>query len=159
MEKLLKTPVKNFMTKNVISVRETETIKNLFKLMDKHGILGVPVVDGNDSVIGMVTESDLIKHFTTIKSPRGINLLGSILFLDNIADFNRNLKDHCAETVKDIMIDKVICVDSDATLLEAIDLMSEHDITRLPIVDKKKKLAGIITRSDIVHQIAKLNKI
>lgn len=127
--------------------------------MDKHGILGVPVVDGKDIVIGMVTESDLIKHFTTIKSPRGINLLGSIIFLDNLSDFNKNLKDHCAETVKDIMIDKVICIDGDATLLEAIDMMSEHDLTRLPVIDMEKKLTGIITRTDIVHQIAKFNKI
>ena len=147
------------MTKNVITVRENETIKNLFKLMDKHGILGVPVVDSKKVVIGMVTESDLIKHFTTIKSPRGINLLGSIIFLDNIADFNKNLKDHCAELVKDIMIDKVTCVEGDATLLEAIDIMAEYDITRLPVTDKGNKLIGIITRSDIVHQIAKLNKI
>jgi CBS domain-containing protein len=159
MEKLLKKPVKSFMTKNVIVVKENENIKNLFKLMDKHGILGIPVVDAKNIVIGMVTESDLIKHFTTIKSPRGINLLGSIVFLDNIADFNKNLKDHCAELVKDIMINKVVRIDTDATLLEAIDLMAEHDITRLPVTDKEGKLEGIITRSDIVHQIAKLNKI
>lgn len=159
MEKLLKKPVKDFMTKNVITVRENETIKNLFKLMDKHGILGVPVVDSKKVVIGMVTESDLIKHFTTIKSPRGINLLGSIIFLDNIADFNKNLKDHCAELVKDIMIDKVVSIEENATLLDTIDLMAEQNLTRLPVVDKKNKLTGIVTRSDIVHQIAKLNKI
>jgi CBS domain-containing protein len=159
MEKLLKKPVKSFMTANVITVRENETIKNLFKLMDKHGILGVPVVDSKKVVIGMVTESDLIKHFTTIKSPRGINLLGSIIFLDNIADFNKNLKDHCAELVKDIMIDKVVSIEGNATLLDAIDLMAEQDLTRLPVVDKDGKLTGIVTRSDIVHQIAKLNKI
>lgn len=158
MEKLMKKSVKNFMTKKVIAVKEHESIKKLFKLMDKHDILGAPVVDEKNQVIGIVTESDLISHFTTIKSPRGINLLGSIVYLDDINKFNENLKDHCAETVKDIMTDEVITISPDATLLDAINLMSKNSITRLPVIDKKNKLMGIITRSDIVHQIAKLKR-
>ncbi len=154
----MKKSVKNFMTKKVIAVKEHESIKKLFKLMDKHDILGAPVVDEKNQVIGIVTESDLISHFTTIKSPRGINLLGSIVYLDDINKFNENLKDHCAETVKDIMTDEVITISPDATLLDAINLMSKNSITRLPVIDKKNKLMGIITRSDIVHQIAKLKR-
>ncbi len=154
----MKKPVKNFMTKKVVAVKEDESIKRLFKLMDKHDILGAPVVNGKEQVIGIVTESDLINHFTTIKSPRGINLLGSIVYLDDINEFNENLKDHCAETVKDIMTSKVTTINPDATLLDAINTMSKNSITRLPVVDKKDKLVGIITRSDIVHQIAKLKR-
>lgn len=76
MEKLLKKPVSEFMTKNVIAVKATESIKKVFNLMDKHGILGLPVVSDDNAVIGIVTESDLISHFTTLKTPRGINILG-----------------------------------------------------------------------------------
>jgi CBS domain-containing protein len=159
MEKLLKKPVKSLMTKKVIAVKGNETIKNLFKLMDRNAILGVPVIDEKKQVIGIVTESDLIKHFTTLKDPRGINLLGSIVFLDDINDFNDKLKDHCAETVKDIMTKKVVTAKSDITLLDAINLMSKNHINRLPVTDKSNKLLGIITRSDIVHQIAKLKRI
>lgn len=158
MEKLMKKSVKNFMTKKVIAVKESESIKKLFKLMDRHDILGAPVVNEKKQVIGIVTESDLINHFTTLKSPQGINLLGSIVYLDDINEFNENLKDHCAENVKDIMTGKVVTIKPDATLLDAINLMSKNGITRLPVVDKKNKLIGIITRSDIVHQIAKLKR-
>lgn len=156
MDKLMKKSVKNFMTKKVVAVKESESIKKLFKLMDKHDILGAPVVNEKNQVIGIVTESDLINHFTTIESPRGINLLGSIVYLDDINEFNENLKDHCAETVKDIMTNKVITLEANAILLDAINLMATNKITRLPVVDKNNKLIGIITRSDIVHQIAKL---
>ncbi|MBU0727376.1 CBS domain-containing protein, partial [Patescibacteria group bacterium] len=45
------------------------------------------------------------------------------------------------------------------TLLEAIDMMSEYHITRLPVIDNKEKLVGIITRTDIIHQLAKSKKI
>jgi CBS domain-containing protein len=158
MEKLMKKPVKDFMTKDVIAVKENDNIKSLFKLMDEHVILGVPVVNNDNQVIGIVTESDLIDHFTTLKSPRGVNLLGSIVFLDNINEFNENLKDHCAEVVKDLMTTEVITINPDADLLDAINLMSEHDVTRLPVVDEDGKLLGIIARTDIVHQIAKLKR-
>ena len=154
----MKKPVNDFMTKKVISVSENDDIKSLFKLMDKHDILGAPVVDEKSQVIGIVTESDLINHFTTIKSPQGINLLGSIVYLDNISKFNDNLKDHCAESVKDIMTSNVITISPKANLLDAINLMSKNNITRLPVVDRKNELMGIITRSDIVHQIAKLKR-
>lgn len=158
MEKLMKTHVKEFMTKDVIAVKENDSIKSLFKLMDEHVILGVPVINDDDQVIGIVTESDLIDHFTTIKSPRGVNLLGSIVFLDDINEFNENLKDHCAEIVKDLMTTDLITINPDATLLDAINLMAEHDVTRLPVVDSDNKLLGIIARTDIVHQIAKLKR-
>ena len=159
MEKTMEKPAKEFMTKNVIAVKESESIKHLFKLMDESGILGVPVIDDSRRVIGIVTESDLIKHFTTLKTPRSVNLLGGIIYLNNIADFNKQLKEHCAETVKDLMFESAITVKEDATLLEVINTMSENQITRLPVVNKKNQLVGIITRTDIVHQLAKVKKI
>ena len=88
MEKTLKKTAKDVMTKKVIAVEENETIKHLFQLMDKHGILGVPVTDGKKRVVGVVTESDLIEHFTTLKTPRSVNLLGGIIYLDDVKDFN-----------------------------------------------------------------------
>ena len=144
------------MTKNVIAVKENESIKHLFKLMDKGGILGVPVVDDKLHVVGIVTESDLIEHFTTIKAPRSVNLLGGIVYLDNVAQFNEQLKDHCAETVKDLLNVDVITVSENASLLKVINTMSENKISRLPVVNGKKQLVGIITRSDIVHELAKI---
>ena len=155
----MKKPAKEFMAKNVIAVKENESIKHLFKLMDEGGILGVPVIDDSRRVIGIVTESDLIKHFTTLETPRSINLLGGIIYLNNIADFNKQLKEHCAETVKDLMFGSAITVKEDTTLLEVINTMSENQITRLPVVNKKNQLVGIITRTDIVHQLAKVKKV
>ncbi|MBU1018077.1 CBS domain-containing protein [Patescibacteria group bacterium] len=159
MEKTLKKMAKDFMAKKVIAVQENETIKALFNLLDRSGILGVPVVDAKKHVVGIVTESDLIKHFTTLKVPRSINLLGSIVYLNDISDFNKHLKEHCAETVKDLMIAPVITASETATLLEVIDLMSENNISRLPIVNKKGELTGIITRKDVVHQLATIKKV
>lgn len=159
MEKILKKQAKEFMTTDVIAVKTGESIKHLFKLMDESGILGVPVVDDNRHVIGVVTETDLIRHFTTLESPRSVNLLGGIVYLDNISDFNKHLKEHCAETVKDLMFQKAITVREEATLHDVINLMSENNISRLPVVNKKEQLTGIITRKDVLHQLAKIKKV
>lgn len=158
MASLFQKSVKEFMNPRVISMLEDGSLKNLFKLMDEHDILGVPVVDAEDHVVGIVTESDLLKHFTTLKTPRSINLLGGIVYLDDIADFNENLKEHCAETVKELMNTSVVTLQEDQTLQDAINRMTENGVNRLPVVNAKNKLVGIITRSDILHELAGLAK-
>ncbi len=147
------------MVKDVVVAKKGESIKHLFKLMDEGAILGVPVVDSDQSVIGVVTESDLIKHFTTLKTPRGIYLLGSIVFLNDVSSFNQNLKEHTAETVEEIMTTEPILINEDDTLQTAIDIMSQKCINRLPVVGKNNRLVGIITRSDVLHELAKLTTI
>lgn len=147
------------MTRHVVAVKADESIKKVFKLMDEHGILGLPVVSDDNAVIGIVTESDLISHFTTLRTPRGISILGSIVYLDDIEDFNKSLKDHCAELVKDVMTTDVVTIMHDATLHEAINLMAEEKMGRLPVVGQKGELVGILTRTDVVHELAKLKNI
>ncbi|MCK5616552.1 CBS domain-containing protein [Candidatus Pacearchaeota archaeon] len=159
MDKILKKQAKEFMTKEVIAVQENEGIKQIFKLLDESGILGVPVVNDKNHVVGIITEADLIKHFTTLQAPRSINLLGGIVYLDNVADFNEHLKDQCAETVKDLMFDSVVTIQENTTLQEMLNIMSDQQINRLPVVNKKDELVGIITRTDIVHQLAKVKKV
>ena len=152
-------PVSDFMTKKVIAVKENESIKRVFKLMDEHGILGLPVLNDEGAVVGIVTETDLIDHFTTLKTPRGISILGSIVYLNSIEEFNENLKDHCAEIVKDMMTTDVATIMHNKTLSDAIDLMGEKEVSRLPVVVDKGELVGIVTRKDIVHEIAKMKAI
>jgi CBS domain-containing protein len=159
MDKLLKKPVKDCMTTTVITVTPEENIKTVFQLMDTHGIFGLPVVDADNHVVGMVTESDLIRHFTTLKTPRGIHILGSIVYLDDIHDFNDHLKEHCAETVGELMNTDLIAIEETSTLLDALNRMSENDVNRLPVTNKSGKLCGILTRKDIVHQLAQLKNI
>lgn len=144
------------MTKKVISVKADDSLKKVFKLMDEHGILGVPVVDDEEAVVGIVTESDLIQHFTTLDKPLSINVLGSLVLMGNTGEFNKDLKEHCAETVGEMMSKDVVTVMENFTLGQCIDLMTEEEVSRLPVVDEVGKLTGIITRTDVVHQLARL---
>jgi len=151
--------VSELMTKDVIFVTKDESLKNVFKLMDKHGILGVPVINDEEAVVGIVSESDLIRHFTKLDKPLGVNILGSLVYLSDIKDFNDSLKDHCAEKVGDMMTKNPITIMQNYTLSQCINTMYKEKISRLPVVNEVGKLVGIVTRTDIIHQIAKLKTI
>lgn len=157
MKDILSQSVEKCMTKKVIAVKKDETLKKVFELMDKHGILGLPVVDQADRVVGLVTEGDLIAHVTTLETPSAIPLLGSLVYLQSPDRFNDTLKKHCAETVKEMMVTQVITIEKTQTLKKAIDLMAKEKVNRLPVVNAEGKLEGILTRSDVVHQLAKLD--
>ncbi|PIZ71491.1 hypothetical protein COY07_04860 [Candidatus Peregrinibacteria bacterium CG_4_10_14_0_2_um_filter_43_11] len=159
MKDILQKQIKAFMTKDVLAVKKDETIKHLFQLMDSHGILSVPIVDESNVVVGIVTESNLIKHFTTLKNPQGIHLLGSMVYLEDLTAFNEKLKDHCSEVVADLMSNPVVTISPEATLLDALNLMTEEKVNRLPVVDEGHHLMGIITRTDVLHQLAQIKKI
>jgi len=159
MQKILEKSIKEVMTTPVISVSEDETLKNVFKLMDKHGILGVPVTGKDKEVVGIVTESDLIKHFTTLDTPIAVSILGSLVYLDDLGDWSKNLKNHCAEQVKDLMSQEVITIMESQSLQEGIEKMTEYNVSRLPVVNEKGELSGIITRTNIVKQLAKLKTV
>lgn len=159
MDNILNKSVKSFMNTNLLVAHENDSLKKLFKTFDKHAILGIPVVNDEKKVVGIITETDLINHFTTLEIPHSINLLGGILYLDDIGDFNQSLKDHCAEKAKDIMKSSVISINENDTLSDAIDLMSENKIKRLPVYNESNELSGMVTRSDIIHQLAKIKSI
>ena len=159
MDQLLKKQIKAFMTKDVVALKSEDSIKNVFELMKKHDIVGLPVVSEDMGVVGIVTESDLIKHFTTLSTPIGINVLGSVIYLDDLEDWSKSLKQHAAVSVQDIMNTEVVTITEDQTLSEAIDLMANQGINRLPVVSAAGKLSGIITRKDIVSQLAQLKNL
>lgn len=152
---VLQKPIKEFMTQKVVTVTKEDSIKKVFQLMEKHDIVGLPVVDDSQGVVGMVTESDLLKHFTTLNAPIGLNLLGSVVYLDNLEDWTKTLKQHTSDQVADMMNMEVVTITEDQTLTEAINLMSEEGVNRLPVVNVQGKLVGMITQRDILHQLAK----
>lgn len=154
MDDVLKKPVGEWMTKKVITVNENESLKDLFKLLDKNGIVGVPVINNDHILTGIITETDLLKHYTTLETPQSVNLLGGIVYLDDISQFNEKLKEHCSEIVKDLMTTEVVTVHQKDTLATVIDKISSEGFSRLPVVDQKNQLIGIVTKSDVVHQLA-----
>lgn len=149
---------KDIMTTEVITVSPEATLQEAAELMTSHNISGLPVVDGNLVLIGIISESDIIEDRA---------LFSGLDHWINIESFlKRNLeKEHDAheapdqeflsETVRDYMSTRLITAGPNSAVGEIGRLLVRNKINRIPIV-KDRKIVGIITRGDILKAISQM---
>ncbi len=147
---------KDIMTREVISVRPKDKLEDVAKLLVVNKISGVPVVDDECHLLGIISEQDLLIKADELKMPFYITLFDSIIFIENPIRFNNNLKKYTAVNVNEVMTEKVIAVEEDATIPEIIAKMHAHKINRVPVV-RHNKLVGIISRNDILKSLVQDN--
>lgn len=142
--------VKDVMTKNVIAVKKDTKVTELIEILTKNRISGVPVVDEENRVLGIVSEADLL--FTTKTGKiRGLREFLKRLIGEEYSTLATPLSGDLK--VEDIMTSPVITASPDMDIEEASKILSEKRIKRLPVVDENGKLIGIITRHDLVSAI------
>ncbi|OFW62591.1 MAG: hypothetical protein A2Z35_03875 [Actinobacteria bacterium RBG_19FT_COMBO_36_27] len=144
---------RDVMIKKVITINKNESVEKLSELLVKNKISGVPVVDDSGKLVGIATEGDLIVKDADLHFPRYFKLLDSIIYLESLNKFKRNLTKYLGTKVEDIMTAKVRTVNKDTTVNEVANIMIKYNINRVPVLDKKGDLAGIITRADIVKSM------
>ena len=145
--------ISDIMTRDVISVRETDTAEMCADLLIKHDLSGLPVVDGVGRVIGIVTEGDLIRRASKVKGPAALEVLGGIFYLESPKEFSEQIKKTMGSTAEDIMKSDVFTIDSDKKVEEAASILVEKRIKRLPVTDREGNLIGIISRRDILKYL------
>ncbi len=143
----------DIMTKEVITIKKDASIGELSEILVKNKISGLPVVDDNARIIGIVTEADIIVKDTELHFPRYFKLLDAIIYLESLNKFKANLQKHIATRVEDIMTVKVKTIKADTPVSEIADLMLSLKVNRLPVVDDNDKVIGIVTRADIVKSM------
>jgi CBS domain-containing protein len=143
----------DIMTENVITIKKESSIEELSEILLKNKISGVPVVDGDGKIAGVVTEADIIVQDTDLHFPRYFKLLDGIIYLDSLNRFMDSLKKHLATKVEDIMVAKVRTISPETTISDIAELMLQQKINRLPVVDEDNKVIGIVTRADIVRSM------
>ena len=144
---------KDVMVKKVITINRNASVKELSELLIKNKISGVPVVDDNGSLVGIATEGDLIVQDADLQFPRYFKLLDSIIYLESLNKFKRNLKKYLGTKVEDIMTGKVKTVNTDTPVNEVANIMIKNNVNRVPVLDSSGNLVGIITRADIVKSM------
>ncbi len=144
---------KDIMTKNVITVTEAMTVEELARLFLKHGISGVPVVDEEGNIKGIVTENDLIKMDQRVHIPTVITIFDAVIYLGSSKKFEEDIRRMAATKVEDIYKKDVVTVDESATIEDIATIMCEKKIHHIPVL-KKGKLVGMVGKKDIVRAIA-----
>jgi|UniRef100_A0A7V3RFF4 tRNA nucleotidyltransferase (CCA-adding enzyme) len=120
----------DLMTKPVKVIHISTKISDVKKLIERSGLTGLPVVDENSYVVGMITKKDVERAFKS-----GIEDLSMVMSIPAIS------------------------VKSDESIQKIGELMAMHDIGRIVVTDDQMKAIGIITRRDLVRAIASASKV
>lgn len=144
---------KDIMTKRVIKVRSDITIKELSDILLKNKISGVPVVDSEDKLVGIVTETDIIKDNIKIQFPFYFDPLMAAGYMVDFEKYNKNIKDYLNTRVEEIMNHRVRTASLQTPVSEIADIMIYDKVNRVPVIDENKKVVGIVTRSDIIKSM------
>lgn len=145
--------VKDIMVTDVITINKNASIEELSALLLDNKISGVPVLDDNRKLVGVATEGDLIVKDSDLHFPRYFKLLDSIIYLESLNKFKKNLKKYLGTKVEDVMTTDIRTINKDATVREAANMMIRYNINRLPVMDGNDDLVGIVTRADIVRSM------
>jgi CBS domain-containing protein len=141
--------VKDVMTREVVSVPCETPLKEVARLMTGRAISGVPVVDDQGHVLGIVSESDfLLKDRGEASPPRERH---SRLYRHDVAALEAKLE---ARTAGDAMTSPAITIHPESSLAQAATEMVERGVNRMPVV-QGGRLLGILTRADLVRAFAR----
>ena len=144
---------KDIMTTEVIVANKNDIIANVANLLIKEKIGGLPVVDEENKVVGIISETDIMKKESHIDSPKMLNFLQGIIFLNDMKKFEDELRVIAAYKVEDLMSKDIVTVKEDDTFDYVANIMINESINRVPVVDKENRLVGIITVDDILDVI------
>jgi CBS domain-containing protein len=142
--------VLHIMTADAISVLPEDSVQHAIELMLKNRISGLPVVDINQNLVGIVSEGDLLRR-AEIGTERKRNRWLSLLL-----GAGRLAKDYVhshGRIVEEIMTPEPVTVSEYTPLEDVARLMERHHIKRLPVM-RDGKLVGMVTRANLIQAIA-----
>lgn len=143
---------KDIMTRNVITASPDTTVEELGRLFLEKDVSGVPVVDENGNLAGIVTENDLITTNRRVHIPTILRLFDAFIPLGT-SRLEAEIKRMAATTVGDIYTRNVLTADEDMSIEDIATIMTEEKIHLLPVL-KEGKLVGIIGKRDVIKGIA-----
>jgi len=138
--------VKDVMTKDVITVQKFDSVMAVADILATRNISGLPVVDKQGKVVGIITQADILSVVGVRKEHTFKDLLKHMLgepFLER----------RMGDIVGDVMTSHVLTASPQQNIAEIVRIMDEKKIRRLPVTDEKKKLVGIISRADILKAV------
>ena len=143
---------RDIMTSPAITVPPDMSVKDLAALFRDRRIGGAPVVDADGTLVGIVTEGDLMAMDADIALPHYFEIFDSIIYLESEKKFRERVEKAAAANVEQLMThgDKVKTIGPDEPARTAATLMSKHRFDRVPVVDDEGTVVGIVTRHDIM---------
>jgi len=141
------------MTREVVTIGPEASVHDLAKLLEDRRISGVPVLNAQGVLVGVVTQSDLVQRSRDLELPPALNILDLHLFLETPSHFQKRLEKLLGNKVKDVMTEDPVTVAPDTSVQDIARLMSSRKVHTLPVVDEGK-LVGIVGKLDLIRSLA-----
>lgn len=145
------------MTPNPVVVKPDTPLREAIQILAERHISGMPVVNDAGTVVGILSETDLMWQEAGVMPPAYIMLLDSVIYLENPLQHERDLHKALGQTVGEVMSHHPVTIFATQSLSEAARLMHDRKIRRLPVLDQDSQVVGILTRGDIVREMAAAN--
>ena len=136
MHRFLEASAASYMTQTVKTVGRNTTLRELQQMFDEADFNAFPVGD-NDDIVGLVTKFDFLNCFV-FTTGRMVPSYDELL----------------SKTVGEIMTPEFIYVDAETKLTRVLQLMVDHRMKSIPVLDAAQRLVGIIAREDIMRALA-----
>lgn len=148
------------MTTQVITVKATDTIRQAVLKMAVDNVSGAPVVDNRNHVLGMISQTDILKLILKYQQKLDSGTGGEILLNQSLdsdtgdAELEKISAEITNMKVEDIMVRTVIYATPDASIMEVLKRLMVANVGRIPVLEQGV-LVGTISRSDIIFAIYK----
>jgi CBS domain-containing protein len=147
--------VSEIMDPNAVTVAPDTSVEDVVAALRKHELPGLPVVDADGQLVGIVTETDMVLQDDQgdLHIPHYVNLFGGTVFLESLHGYEDRLRKAFASSAKDLMTRDPDTVRPDTSVREAARLIHEKGHNRLPVVEDGR-LVGVVTRLDVLGALA-----
>jgi len=141
---------KDIMTKEVVAVHPDTPLLDVAKILAEHNFDGVPVIDADGKLVGLVTEYDLINKTSAVHLPTLQVVLRNLpQFKEEEAHFQEEI---LSLKVSDIFNKDPLTLSPDISYDDIIKLFREHHrVNPIPVVDNDNKVVGVISRFDVLR--------
>jgi len=146
--------LKDVMTKKVISVLPETSIIEATRIITEHNFDGMPVIDSDGRLAGIITEYDLITKTSTLNVSFLQKIITDVHSVKKESPPKIETKDISDLTVADIMNREPLTLKEDTTFEDAIETFkTHHRVNPIPIVNSQNQVVGIISRFDILRPL------
>jgi CBS domain-containing protein len=146
--------VKDVMTPNVICIGANEPVLKAARLMLQNRISGLPVIDKDGELVGIVTEGDFLRRSELGTQRQRPKWLEFILGPGRLA---QEYTHSAGRKVEEIMTPEPRTISEDESLEAVVDMMEQHRVKRLPVT-RNGRVVGIISRANLMHALASLSR-
>ena len=141
--------VREIMTKDLTSCEKDVSVRELIFILDNARIPNLPVVDGEEKVIGYISEKDIIKAGL----PSYYEMLHTTSFIPDMNQLSKKIMQIADDPIEKYMQHDAIVITEDGDTLQVADLIIRRGVKNVPVVDREGRLVGKVRRIDLLRYL------